>query len=134
MGTYAGNIEVALTVIEPTIINNDEFIAKARELGYVSKQEKLAEALRLQEEERIKFEHYQTRMRENAKRIVESGRGTQVCSTKGRFFYIGIVTNIAGEKVQIVVQDMFLKGSSTIRPSGFQPHFTWDDPKNWHIC
>lgn len=133
-GTYSGNRETTMTVIEPINRNNVEFVEKARELGYETAEEQFVKRQRAGENAKLQYEATQRIKNQEAQRILESGRGSKICKVEGNYVYVGFVNDISGDNIQIAVQNIHLKGAPNIRPGGFKPHVTWGAPKDWYIC
>ncbi|AMO55487.1 hypothetical protein EZMO1_1296 [Endozoicomonas montiporae CL-33] len=88
-----------------------------------------------------KYKNVQKKVQDEAKRknqqgqlIVASGVGTKVCKLESGIVYAGFVERIENSKIKVSVVSATLRGSSNIRPSGFQQTITWDKPENWYSC
>src|SRR5690606_3538951 len=130
-GTYAGNRQITMTVIEPTNGSTVGFMAKARELGYETAEEQFVRRQKAGREAQLQYEkaqlQYESEQRlkdQEAERILKAGRGSKVCKSEGRFMHIGFVNDFAGKNIQIQVQHVHFKGAPTRRPGGFTPHIT----------
>jgi len=133
-GTYAGNRETTMTVIEPVQSNTPGFMAKARELGYRTAEEEYARRQKQGQEALARYEEELRQKDQNAQAILDSGRGTRICRVDGPYVYIGYVDDISGNNIKILVQNMYLESAPNIRPGGFKSHVVWGAARDWAPC
>ena len=99
-------------------------------------------ALQRQEEERYRLEterlenkrvHDVPKMRQIGTRLCRDHSDKQLEST---IRFVGFTEGVSPDngKIQIRVVEAQVINAPNLRPGGFQPHITWDDPMNWELC
>lgn len=131
---------ISISVIEPTGEADWNFRIAAEQAGYKTRgqRQQHKDALAIQQFNRsLKIEK---RRSMNAKAILESGIGSQVCKDQNgdgvnaNLTFIGFVERIENERIKVSVQFAQYTSAPNMSPGGFQPQDIWSQPGDWYLC